>query len=294
MEAKIVRLAIIAVSILVCLCGSVGAKDGLVLQEMTWPDVKAYLESSDMVIIPLGSTEQHGPHLPLGTDTFEALEISRQISARTGVVVAPVLTVGYSIYHGGFPGTLSICPETMEQVLFETVETLIGHGFRRIMFFNYHGGNNIVQAKVIHRINHGTEAVAVAIGHGGPIQVESDDDGKMDWHAGQGETSIMLHLRPDLVRNDRIEKPEMNFTPRMQELKRLAEKGPSLVHVWSSLFGVPAETGKGGASDELSSTGVWTLGDPGEATAEQGRETVSGFLERAVDFIQAWQQATLN
>jgi creatinine amidohydrolase len=263
-----------------------------VLQEMTWPEVKSYLESSDMVIIPLGSTEQHGPHLPLGTDTFEAVAISKQISAETGVVTAPVLTVGYSIYHAGFPGTLSISPETMEQVLFEVVETLIGHGFRRIMLFNYHGGNNIVQAKLIHRINHGTEAVAIAIGHGGPIQVDGGEDDEMDWHAGHGETSIMLHLRPELVRQDQIKRPVMTFTPRMQELRQLAEKEPSLVHAWSSLLGVPAETGKGGASDELSSTGVWTLGDPGTATAEQGRETVDRYVDRAVRFIQAWQQAS--
>jgi creatinine amidohydrolase len=260
---------------------------------MTWPEVKAYLESSDMVIIPLGSTEQHGPHLPLGTDTFEALEISKQISAETGVVIAPVLTVGYSIYHAGFPGTLSISPETMEQVLFEVVATMIDHGFRRIMLFNYHGGNNIVQANLIHRINHGTAAVAIAIGHGGPIQAESGEDDQMDWHAGQGETSIMLHLRPDLVRQDRIAQPEMTFTPHMQELKQLAEKEPSLVHAWSSLFGVPAETGKGGASDELSSTGVWTLGDPAKATAAQGSETVGRFVDRAVRFIHAWQQASM-
>jgi len=128
-------------------------------------DVKDYLTHSDTIIIPLGSTEQHGPHLPLGADYFQALDLSKRISARTGVVVAPVLWVGYSPYHAGFPGTLSLQPETMERVLFEVAEYLVQHGFRRIMFFNGHGGNGIVQANVIHQINHRTEAVAVAIGY---------------------------------------------------------------------------------------------------------------------------------
>jgi creatinine amidohydrolase/Fe(II)-dependent formamide hydrolase-like protein len=115
----------------------------LVLQEMSWVDVKEYLKTNDMVIIPMGATEQHGPHLPLGTDYYESFGISKLISEKTGVVVAQVLMVGYSIYHSGFPGTLSLKPETMEQVLFETVEVLLKYGFRRFMFLNYHGGNII-------------------------------------------------------------------------------------------------------------------------------------------------------
>ncbi|MFC1783940.1 creatininase family protein, partial [Planctomycetota bacterium] len=174
----------------------------LILQEMSWLDVENYLKTSDMVIIPLGSTEQHGKHLPLGTDCYEALGMSKIISEKTGVLVAPVLWVGYSVYHSGFPGTLSLKPETMEQVLFETAEMLIGYGFKRIMFFNYHGGNGIVQDKVIHRINHNTTATAIAIGHGSPIQTGESGD-LLDMHAGKSETSIMLHLRPDLVRMDR-------------------------------------------------------------------------------------------
>ena len=142
----------------------------LILQEMSWVDVKSYLQTMDMVIVPLGSTEQHGPHMPLGTDYYEALGTSKMISEKTGVIVAPVLWAGYSVYHSGFPGTLSLKPETMEQVLFETVEMLMTNGFGRFMFFNYHGGNNVVQQKVIHRINHTTEAIAMAIGHGSAIQ----------------------------------------------------------------------------------------------------------------------------
>jgi len=264
----------------------------LLLPEMSWTDVKAYLQTCDMVIIPLGSTEQHGPHLPLGTDYFQALEISKKISEQTGVVVAPVLWAGYSEYHSGFPGTLSLKPETMERVLFETAEMLMRYGFKRFLFFNRHGGNNIAQSNVIHCINHTTAATAVAVGHGSTLQKETDaDEDFFDWHSGKSETSIMLHLLPDLVRMDRAEKPNIRFTARMRKLQEAIKTNPDLEAVWSSLFGVPAETKKGGASHELSTNGVWSLNSPKEAAAEIGQKSVEAMVAKAVRFINAWRAA---
>jgi len=263
----------------------------LILQEMTWTDVRDYMKTSDMVIIPLGSTEQHGPHMPLGTDYYEALGVAKMISARTGVLIAPLLLMGYSEYHSGFQGTLSLKPETFEQVLFESTQMLMKYGFRRFMFFNYHGGNGIVQSRVIHRINHGTQAVAVAIGIGSPFAVESKEEAPFDWHAGIGETSLMLFLKPELVKMERAEKPKMRFTPEMEELKLLGEKDPALLAVWQSLFAVPVETRKGGASHELSSNGVWSMGDPRKATEEIGKREAEGMAARAVRFIETWKQA---
>ena len=263
----------------------------LILQEMGWVDVQAYLKTGDMVIIPLGSTEQHGPHLPLGTDYYEALEISKKISAQTGVIIAPVIWVGYSLYHSGFPGTLSLKPETMEQVLFETVQMLMKYGFKRFMFFNYHGGNNIVQDRIIHRINHTTPAIALAIGHGSSLQKESDQDGDFfDWHAGKNETSIMMVLRPDLIRMERAEKPEITFTEEMQKLREAATKTPELWNVWNQFFGVPVESRKGGASHELSSNGIWSFNSPKEATRETGKKSVDAMVEKAVKLIRAWKE----
>ncbi|NIM90883.1 MAG: creatininase family protein [Candidatus Aminicenantes bacterium] len=262
----------------------------LVLQEMTWTDVRDYLKNCDMVIIPLGSTEQHGPHLPLGTDHYEALGMSKLISARTGVVVAPVLLAGYSVYHSGFPGTLSLEPETMERVLYETVEMLMKYGFRRFLFFNYHGGNNIVQKKVIYRINQTTEAVAAAIGHDSPIEKEEEGE-FFDWHAGVNETSIMLYLKPELVKIERAEKPKIHFPPRMQRLRELAEKYPELMGVWSALLATPKETKKEGSSREISNNGIWSFSDPKEANPEIGQKEVNTMVEAAVKFIEAWKRA---
>jgi creatinine amidohydrolase len=267
------------------------AEKSLILQEMSWVDVQNYLKTSDMVIIPLGSTEQHGPHLPLGTDYYAATGMAKMISARTGVVVAPVVLAGYSIYHSGFPGVLSLKPETLEQVLFETAEMLIKYGFRRIMFFNYHGGNKIAESNVIYRINQTTEAIAVAIGTESSIHKEEEEVVPLDWHAGISETSMMLFLQPDLVNMERAEKPKMNFTPRMQELLMLAKTYPGMMMVWNSLLGVPEETKKGGSSYELSSNGIWSLGDPKKANKELGEKAVKRMVDEAVEFIETWKKA---
>ena len=287
-------LLAISVSFIFLLSNGVIAQNkgkSVVLQEMTWTDVRDYLKANDMVIIPLGSTEQHGPHLPLGTDYYLALEAAKRISARTGVVVAPVVMAGYSLYHSGFPGTLSLKPETMEKVLYETAEMLVKYGFRRIMFFNSHGGNNIIQEGIVYRINQTTVATAVAIGYGSSLS-KIEEQEFFDWHAGVEETSEMLLVEPSLVRMDRAEKPVIHFTPQMDELRELGKKNPDLMIVWESLFGVPIETKKGGASHELSSNGVWCLSDPKAAKPEIGEKIIRAQVDQAVKFIEAWKKAT--
>lgn len=262
----------------------------LILQEMSWKDVQENLTKNDMVIIPIGSTEQHGPHLPLGTDSYIGLKVSSMISARTNVVVAPVLWSGYSVYHSGFPGVLSLKPETMEQVLYETATLLIKYGFNKILFFNSHGGNSVVENKVIHRINHTTEAIAVSIGIGSPIQKGGgEDDVFFDNHAGLSETSWMLYVRPDLVNMERAQKAEITFTPRQKALLEAGRKNPDLMMVWSTLFGVPVETKKGGASHEISSNGIWSFEDPALATQERGEKAAESMADYAVKFIEAWK-----
>lgn len=263
----------------------------LVLQEMTWTDVKEYLKTNDMVIIPIGSTEQHGPHLPLGTDYFEALESSKMISARTGVVVAPVVLSGYSVYHSGFPGSLSLKPETMANVLFETAEILMKYGFKRFMFFNFHGGNSLIEANVIQRINHTTPALAIRIGIRAAFQDFGKDDAPLDYHAAIGETSMMLYLKPELVRKERIKKPKMTFSPKLKEIMELAKKYPALGNLLPGLMGVPEETGKQGASHQLSDTGMWTMGDPTTASREKGKKKIDRAVDLAVKFIEAWKLA---
>ncbi len=291
------RRAAIFAALLVLLSGmSLGAQEvrPLILHEMTWPEVKEYLARSDMVIIPLGSTEQQGPHLPLGTDMYEAAGIVRRISSRTGVVVAELTPLGYSEYHMGFPGTVSVRPETLERYLIEAVESLITHGFRRIMFYNYHGGNSLIQQRVIYHINTQTGATAVAIGIGSSVRRDSPAKGQsrfFDWHAGFGETSLMLFLEPDRVRREKIENPVIRFSGDTAKLNDMLKSNPELEAVWAARVGVLPHTGKGGASHEFSSNGVWSLNDLRKATAEYGKERTDAMVDAAVSFIEAWRRA---
>lgn len=266
----------------------------LLLHDMSWPEVKEYLQRCDMVIIPLGSIEQHGPHLPLGTDTYEAYEISKLISAKTGVVVANVISVGYSESHIGFPGTITISQDTLERVLKETVDSLIRHGFKRIMFFNYHGGNNLTQSRLVAHINRTTPATAVAIGIGGPIPGDVPPgtyEKNFDWHAGIGETSLMMYLMPGLVRKDRIQNPDIHFTDEVLKLQKFAKKYPLLSNVWQARIGTHESSGKGGATHEFSSNGIWSLSDVTKAHGDLGRQRVEAMVKSSVDFIHAWKDS---
>jgi creatinine amidohydrolase len=119
----------------------IGVRRPFFMPHMSWDEVEAYLKTSDMVIIPVGSMEQHGKHLPLNSDIVQATEICLRIAQKTGVLVAPSVLAGVSEHHLGFPGTIALTPTTFEAVLYETTQSLITHGFRRIIYYTGHGGN---------------------------------------------------------------------------------------------------------------------------------------------------------
>lgn len=287
------------ISLLAVLCamapGAPTARaQALFLHEMTWAETADYLKRSDMVIIPMGSTEQHGPHLPLGTDIIVAEDIASRVSARTGVVVAKILSVGQSEVHMGFPGTISISPGAMERVLVESAESLIRHGFRKFMFFNYHGGNSVVQQNVLFHINNRTPATAVAIGLGSVLRWESPAaqyERFFDWHAGVGETSLMMHLRPGMVRRDRLGRPNISLSGDAKAIRESMKRHPELGAVFSAMVGTPSQAGKRGSSAEMSGNGVWSMDDTSKATAEIGRVRGESMVEAAVRFINAWREA---
>jgi len=210
------------------------------LAEATWPEAGR----GGALVVPLGATEQHGPHLPLGTDTMivEAL-LKRFEEARPGAWISPAVAIAASGEHSGFPGTLSIGGRALAELLVELGRS--ADHFDRIYFVNWHGGNATAIDEAVARLN---EEGRVA----GRWRPEPDWAGH-DLHAGWVETSMMLAIHPGLVRREAAEAGTESRSP--GTLARLRAEGVGAV----------------------SPNGV--LGDPEGASAADGRRLLAGLAE---------------
>ncbi len=195
-----------------------------------------------VLVVPVGSTEQHGPHLPLGTDTLLATRLADDLVRRLGptfAVIAPALAIGASGEHAGFAGTLSIGSDVLTSVLVELARSATqpnGGSFGGVLFVNGHGGNAVALREAGKTLlNEGRRAY-----HWSPRLASS----RTDSHAGRIETSLLLHLAPHLVRVERAQ------AGRREPLSELID-------------GLRAHGLRG-----VSPNGV--LGDPAGATAELG------------------------
>ncbi|HEX8744906.1 MAG TPA: creatininase family protein [Thermoleophilaceae bacterium] len=233
------------------------------LDQVTWPEVKAEIDGGrDTVVLAFGATEQHGPHMPIGTDAMLGDRLARELADRLDAFVAPTVRIGCSEHHVGFAGTMSISEETFHAVVADVVRSLARGGFRRVVLVPTHGGNFAPLAAAIEKLGE-VEGIRVdaltdlgvlfqvaTLGqeeHGVPL-----NEGGL--HAGEWETSLMLALRPELVKMDRA---EAGFTGDLQ----------------AAIGGLFRE----GGVAALAENGV--LGDPAQASVDHGRR----YWDRAVE-----------
>jgi creatinine amidohydrolase/Fe(II)-dependent formamide hydrolase-like protein len=244
---------------------------GFYLGELAWPDVEEFLRKHDVVVVPVGSCEQHGPHLPLDTDAYDALWLSLRAAEKAGcALVAPLVYYGVSLHHVGFPGTATLSPGTLEALAYEVAGSLVRCGFRKVVFENGHGGNSQALESAAQRLKFDTGAfVVVDTVSLIPDFIEKFVQSAHDAHAGEFETSTSLANREECVRKDRIRKPVLSLPGSKYTKIGLKETGPKVF--W------------GFKTKEISDTGV--IGDPTKASKEKGQIAWEMAIERLAELL---------
>ena len=183
-------------------------------EELTWEQITALRDDGmNMVILPVGATEQHGLHLPVGVDTFSAIAVAHGVSAKTGIPVLPALPYGCSLGHSKkWAGTLSLRPETLAKLVLEIAEWVYSAGFNRLLLLNGHVTNWAPLRCGLENARHTYPDLRVAlrsIWEIAPSIHHFYHQDAANFHANCAETSVMLALRPDLVQIDRaVDEPD--------------------------------------------------------------------------------------
>ena len=177
-------------------------------EELTWEQLTALREQGmNLVILPVGATEQHGLHLPVGVDTFSALSVAHGVSAQTGIPVLPALPYGCSLGHSKkWAGTVSLRPETLATLVLEIAEWVYSAGFSRLLLLNGHVTNWAPLRCGLENVRHTYPDLRIALRSLWEISPRIHQFYHQDaanFHANCAETSVMLALRPDLVQMDK-------------------------------------------------------------------------------------------
>ncbi|WP_116204719.1 creatininase family protein [Amycolatopsis circi] len=181
------------------------------IEHLTSPEIADALASGmRTAILPLGATEQHGAHLPLSVDSEHADRLGMLVAERLGdALVLPTVRVGCSAHHLGFPGTLSLRPETLEAICFDCCESLAAHGFRRVLIFSAHIGNYPLLSKIEPKLAARLPAMDVVAFADSTAVLDAWRTAvaglasQVGGHADVAESSVMLAVRPEAVRAER-------------------------------------------------------------------------------------------
>jgi len=250
--------------------------------DMSWPEIKEAAEEGKVPLIPVGSTEQHGPHLPTKTDIFIAYELCKAAANRIPeeALVLPPVNYGYNEHHLDFPATINVNYETLIKFVIDVGRSLAHHGFRKIVIVNGHGSNDAPMEIAARRITLETPAVCASLTYLGIApEVFNIIEGESA-HGGDIETSIMLYLAPELVDMSKAVR-DWSF-PKSRFIKRGVTLGERSFAI------------SGGAVkfmdwwSRISKTGI--LGDPTKASGEKGEKIFKIYVEHLVNFIREFKR----
>ena len=239
---------------------------GFILSELAWPDVEAYLNKDDRLILVAGSTEQHGRHMALGTDLLIPTALGQALCERTSVLMAPPLPFGFALYHMGFPGTFNLQPGTLLQVWRDILGSAYRHGFRRLYILNGHGGNAAPVRLALQKATDRHKGLRAKLRDWWLDPIVEDELRKRfpehrEIHATIGETAVMMHFHPDLVRAENAQHTVPEQEPEFISYRELRARFPA---------GVIGS-------------------DPKLATPELGKSLVDLVLDKYLQELTAWR-----
>ncbi|MBN2562921.1 MAG: creatininase family protein [Phycisphaerae bacterium] len=252
--------------------------DGCLLGEMTWPQAKRRLREVDIALLPVGATEQHGPHLPVDTDSFDAQYLAQRVGAACSAprpLVLPLVPYGVSYHHEDFSGTISVGNETLSGLVYDIGMSCVRNGITKLVIINGHGGNTPALHFAAQMINRDTHIfTCVDSGDTSDADVEALAETPNDVHAGEIETSTSLATRPELVRLDEAKRSVPRFSSRYLDFssKRSVD--------WYA------------HTKSISKTGV--LGDPTKATREKGEKMWDVMIRNLVEFVEQLKGMSLD
>jgi creatinine amidohydrolase/Fe(II)-dependent formamide hydrolase-like protein len=244
---------------------------------LTWPQMEARLGANDMALLPVGAIEQHGPHLPLDTDSFDAEYLSRRVAEACSPprpLVLPLLPYGVSYHHRDFKGTVGITNETLSQLVYDVGMSCAENGIRKLIIINGHGGNDPALHYAAQMINRDTGIfVCVDSGETSDVDIAKLTVTANDVHAGEVETSTSLAIRPELVHMELAESSIPAFSSEYLDFS--SKRGIS----WF------------GSTRMISPNGI--MGDPTRADAAKGERIWQIMVAHLVAFIEDLKHLTV-
>lgn len=243
------------------------------LSEMTWLEIEDRLKESNIVIVPIGSTEQHGPALPLNNDAFIATQFAKRTAERLWdsikVVVTPPITFGYSLHHMGFKGTITLRESTLTDVIIDICTSLATHGFKKIILINGHGGNTIAIGNALRLLQ-------------GKISAQVFN---IDWWTFASDKILEIATRPVYHACDMETSVSMYLEQRVLKDKLVDEPGRSPVpgFVEPDLFAPSPKVSMMYTMKDITDSGV--VGYATKATKKKGKQIAEVVLDRIVNFI---------
>lgn len=239
------------------------------IEEMTPQEITDALKEVDTIVVPLGSVEQHGPHLPVGTDTLIPITVAKRVAERTKVLVAPPIYYGNSLSMIDMKGVFTVTPDTLANLLLDLCKSFSKQGFKKIVFLNGHGGNTQVLSFIGQKARIETGALIVRIDWWDIVAEEISKICEKELaHADEGETSMMLACRPELVDMTKAAKDE-TWDKLVKALTGGKPKNMPQVYVPFSKW---------------SKTGL--IGDATKASKRKGEKILKAVVDNIVNFLQ--------